>query len=209
VFDALSMTVKPATSSLRAPSISLLTTPNFAAGQFGMPPVPSCAPPAIYAPGKTRFRMHATAAADSSHVYVSLCDAGAIADVVTKTNTISTGTNAPDTLVTDVAAPLGACPGGCSSVAAITGYTIASSVVTFQAINAFTPGTRVAVTGLSTATQMNGLTLTVLATGLSPSSFEAILPTLNPPLADGSATDAGTVVPLAPPQAPIFLLTGQ
>src|SRR5207248_5525598 len=32
VFDSPSMTVKPVTSSLRSPSISLLTTPNFAAG---------------------------------------------------------------------------------------------------------------------------------------------------------------------------------
>lgn len=210
VFDALSMTVKPATSTLRAPSISLLTTPHFAATQYAVPPVASCAPAPTYSPGTTRFRMHTTAAADSSHVYVSICDAGAIADVNTKTNTISTGTNSPDTLVADIAAPLGACTAGqCSAVAVITSYTIASNVVTFSGINSFTPGARVAISGLSSAPQMNGLTLTVLATGLDSSKFEAILPPLNPQLADGTTTDAGTAVPLAPPQAPIFLLTGQ
>jgi YVTN family beta-propeller protein len=212
VFDALSMTVKPATTSLRAPSISLLTTPHFAATQYAVPPVASCAPAPTYSPGTTRFRMYTTAASDSSHVYVSICDAGAIADVVTKTNTISTGTNSPDTLVTDLPAPFGACSSGsCSSVASLTSFTVASTVVTFTAANSFSPGTRVAISGFTTSdgARMNGMTLTVLATGLGPNQFEAILPTLNPPLADGTTSDAGTAVPLAPPQAPIFLLTGQ
>ena len=115
VFDAPSMTLKPATSTLRAPSISLLGQPNFASNQYAVPQVTSCAPPSTYAPGTTRFRMYATAAADSSHVYVSICDAGAIADVVTKTNTISTGSNSPDTLVADIPAPFGSCVGTCNS----------------------------------------------------------------------------------------------
>jgi hypothetical protein len=57
---------------------------------------------------------------------------------------------------------------------------------------------------------MNGLTLTVLATNLTGTQFECNL-NLSPALPDttGSVTDAGSAVPLAPPQSPIFLLTGQ
>jgi YVTN family beta-propeller protein len=117
VFDARSMTVKPASASLRSPSISLLSTPHFAASQYALPRVTACDAAPTYAPGTTRFRMHATAAADSSHVYVSICDGGTIADVVTTTNTIATGSNTPDTLVTDIPAPFGACSGTCSSAA--------------------------------------------------------------------------------------------
>jgi hypothetical protein len=52
--------------------------------------------------------MFATAAADSSRVYVSICDAGAIAAINTTTNTLSQGTNAEDRLVIDLLAPLSA-----------------------------------------------------------------------------------------------------
>jgi hypothetical protein len=54
--------------------------------------------------------MFATASADSSHVYVSICDAGAIADIITTTNTVSQGTNAADRLVIDLMAPFSAAP---------------------------------------------------------------------------------------------------
>jgi hypothetical protein len=211
VFDALSMTPKTATSSLLAPapSLSLLTTPQFAATQYALPPVTSCAPAATYAPGTTRFRMFATASSDSSHVYVSICDAGSIADINTATSTISAGgNNSPDTLVTDIVAPSGSCTGAnCSPTATITSLSITSNVVTFQAINTFTAGSRVAISGLTSAagTPLNGLTLTVLATGLSGTQFEC-----NASQPDvGSTTDTGTAVPLSPPQAPIYLLAGQ
>ncbi len=204
VFDAPSMTVKPATSSLRSPSISLLSTPNFAATQYGLPPVASCAPPPLWTPGTTRFRMFTTAAADSSHVYVSICDAGTIADVVTATNTISTGTNSPDTLVTDIPAPFGACAGTCSAAAIITGLSTSGSVATFTSANNFTAGTRVAIS--QTGTSLDGQTLTVLAAGLSPTSFSC---NLTSPIPGGASSTAGRAVPLAPFQAPIFLLTGQ
>jgi hypothetical protein len=52
--------------------------------------------------------LFATASADSSHVYVSICDAGAIADISTTTNTVSQGTNAIDRLVTNLMAPVSA-----------------------------------------------------------------------------------------------------
>jgi hypothetical protein len=83
VFDALGMTPKQPTSTLlpSSSSLSLLGPPVFAAAQYAVAPVASCAPPTTYAPGTTRFRMFTTAASDSSHVYVSICDAGTIADV--------------------------------------------------------------------------------------------------------------------------------
>ena len=211
VFDAPSFTVKPISSSVLAPSLSLLTPPQFAASQYALPPVTSCITPATYAPGTTRFRMFTTAAADSSHVYVSICDAGSIADINTTTSTLSTGgNNTPDVLVTNLTSPPAACQSPCPAVATITGLSIASNVVTFQAANNFFAGEKVSISGLTKnssgdGTILNGNTLTVLATGLSPSTFEC-----NFTNADVSFfADSGTAVPLAPPQTPIFLLTGQ
>jgi streptogramin lyase len=120
VFDAASMTVKPASSTLSnlAPSISLFGAPQFAATQYAVPLVSPdpCAPAATYTPGATRFRMFATASADSSHVYVSVCNAGVIADIATTTTTLPTGgTNTPDQFMADLLAPYSAAaapPGG-------------------------------------------------------------------------------------------------
>ncbi len=211
VFDAGALTVKPIPGALAAtaPSLSLLTPPQFASGQYALPPVTACvtpAAPATYAPGTTRFRMFATAAADSSHVYVSICDAGAIADVNTTTGSNSTGgTNSGDQLVTNLVSPSGSCGANCSTVAAITGFSISSNVVTFTAANNFFAGEKVSITGLTTGTYLNGATLTVLATGLSAGSFEC-----NFTNADVTQTaDTGSAVPSTAPQTPIFLLTGQ
>ncbi|MGA2855663.1 MAG: YncE family protein [Candidatus Sulfotelmatobacter sp.] len=201
VFDALSMTVKPVSSSLLAPvpSLSLLTSPPFAPTQYALPPVSSCSTPTPYTPGATRFRMFTTAASDGSHVYVSICDAGSIADVSTTTDTISTGTNSPDTLITDLSTPFAACSGAtCGKVATITGFSITSNVVTFQAANSFIAGQEVTIAGLTTTagSQLDGLTLTVLATGLSGSQFASNLPTSqsNVPVTSDFGTAAATPV---------------
>jgi len=293
VFDAASMTAKPVPTSLLAPtpSLSLLVSPPYALNQYALPPVPSCVTPATYSPGTTRFRMFTTASADSSHVYVSICDSGSIADVATNTNSVTSGANTPDSLVTDIAAPFGACtPGTCGSTAVITQFSITNNVVTltannnfiagqqvqisglsspvgtgmngktltvlqgvtptqfqcnfayptnvgptndsgtavsipsatitsfsigannvatFQAINTFTPGTKVSISGLasSAGTQLNGLAMTVIATGLTNAQFEAVATvTLT---TTGSTTDTGIAVPIVQPQSPVFLLTGQ
>ena len=114
VFDAKSLSIKPASSSYFGTELALLSSPPFAASsqstppQYAVPEVSSCAPAAIYTPSSTRFRMFATASADSSHVYVSICDAGAIASITTTTNTVSQGSNEEDRLVIDLMAPLGA-----------------------------------------------------------------------------------------------------
>jgi hypothetical protein len=209
VFDALSMTAKTSASTLLSPptSLSLLTSPLFSATQYAVPPVASCVPAATYTPGTTRFRMFTTASADSSHVYVSICDAGTVADVATNTTTIATGTNTPDTLITDLLAPFGNCITGCTSVAAITSLSITSNVVTFQGANNFIPGTRVSISNLtsSVGAPLNGQILTVLATGLSGTQFECNVAAPNVNL----TPDTGAAVPQSPPQSPIFLLTGQ
>jgi hypothetical protein len=119
VFDAASMAVKPSNStlSLLPPSISLFNSPLFSASQYAVPiaTATNCQPPATYTPGATRFRMFTAASADSSHVYVSICDAGVIADIATTTTTLPTGaTNTPDQLITDLAAPYSAAPAGAS-----------------------------------------------------------------------------------------------
>jgi hypothetical protein len=120
VFDAKSLTIRTASSSYFGAQLSLLSAPPFGPvdptqsipPQYAVPEAPSCAPAAIYTPGSTRFRMFATASADSSHVYVSICDAGAIADIITTTNTVSQGTNAADRLVIDLMAPFSAAAPG-------------------------------------------------------------------------------------------------
>jgi YVTN family beta-propeller protein len=112
VFDAQSL----APQYPQAPTLTMLTNPPFSENlttnqfQYAVPPVGSCVSPifpALYAPGATRFRIFATAAADSSHVYVSMCDASAIADINTtdsNTNNLG-GTGTPaDSLVADLPA---------------------------------------------------------------------------------------------------------
>lgn len=111
VFDAASLTVKPVSSnfSMLSPSLSLLGQPLFGATQFAVTEVAGCAPPAVFTPATTRFRMFTTASTDASHVYVAMCDAGAIADIATTTTTLPTGgTNTPDILITDLSAPVSA-----------------------------------------------------------------------------------------------------
>jgi hypothetical protein len=121
VFDAASLTVKPSSSSLSllSPSVSLLAQPQFAATQYAVS-VPTtgspCVPAATYTPETIRFRIFTTASADSSHVYVSVCDSGSIADIAATTTTLATGViNTPDTLLTDLEAPLSAGPAGSNS----------------------------------------------------------------------------------------------
>ena len=123
VFDARNMTIRTASSSYFGSELSLLSSPPFGPAilstatppQYAVPEAVSCAPVTIYSPGATRFRMFATAAADSSHVYVSICDAGAIADISTMTSTVSQGTNAEDRLVIDLLAPFSAAPPGANN----------------------------------------------------------------------------------------------
>jgi YVTN family beta-propeller protein len=121
VFNANSLSLQYPT----APTLSLLSYPcaaqpgnncPFVAGQYAVPPVTTCVSPvlpALYAPGATRFRVFTTASLDSSHVYVSMCDAGFIADIITtgsNTNGSGGGPVAPDTLVTDLPMAFGAGP---------------------------------------------------------------------------------------------------
>jgi YVTN family beta-propeller protein len=124
VFDANSLTPKT-TPGLELLTWALPCTPNqtnpcttgpFATNQFAVPPVTSCSPavlPALYSPSTTRFRMFATASADSSRVYVSVCDAGVIAVVNTTNSNINNpggGGTSSDTVVTDLPAAFSAGP---------------------------------------------------------------------------------------------------
>jgi hypothetical protein len=76
------------------------------------------------------------------------------------------------------------------SVAEITAWSIASNVVTFTAINSFTAGEIVTVSGLTAGSFMNGNTFTVSGVGLSGTQFEVAF--INP---DTSATEAGIATP--------------
>jgi YVTN family beta-propeller protein len=99
-----------------APTLTLLTDPPFLANlstnqyQYAVPPVASCAAtalfPALYSPSVNRFRVFTVASVDSSRVYVSMCDAGAIAVINTTGNNINNplGGTPPDTVVTDLLA---------------------------------------------------------------------------------------------------------
>ena len=116
VFDANSFALKTTMTLLTNPPFAVSSTGQY---QFAVPPVSSCGPapsvpppaPALYAPASTRFRIFTTAAADSSHVYVSMCDAGAIA-VINTTNDNANGSggtgNPSDSVVTDLPAAFSA-----------------------------------------------------------------------------------------------------
>lgn len=109
VFDANSLT------PMITPALTLLswspagTTPGpFAPNQFAVPPVATCVTPALYFPGATRFRLFTTASEDSTRVYVSMCDAGAIAVIDTtngNTNDVNSNGTPADSLVTDLPSP--------------------------------------------------------------------------------------------------------
>ncbi|MFZ0201002.1 MAG: YncE family protein [Candidatus Sulfotelmatobacter sp.] len=211
VFDANSLTVKyPST-----PTMSLLSSygTSFSTGQTAVPAVTACgpvpaAPSTVYSPGVARFRVFTVASEDSSRVYVSMCDAGAIAVInTTGANTNNPGNPLPpDTVVTDLPAAPGACSQAtCSNTALITGFSITSNVITFQSANVFAPGQTVTINGFTSDTYLNGLILTVLPTGLSSTQFECDFSHPNVT----ATTDSGNAVPLPAPQAPIFLITGQ
>ena len=212
VFDAPSILPKI------TPALTLLTYPPFAADvatnqyQYGVPQVGSCASPvlpAVYAPGDTRFRVFTTSSEDASHVYVSMCDAGAIAVINTtdaNVNGIGGGTTPADSLVTDLSTAVGVCTQtSCNTAATISAFSIANNVVTFQGANQFAAGQQITISGLSTGSYLNNLNLTVLGTGLTASQFEVDFTYSNVSL----TSDSGTAVPLPPLQTPIFLLTGQ
>jgi DNA-binding beta-propeller fold protein YncE len=118
--------VAPQVTVIDAPSNTVKTTVfPLTVGQGGTTP-PSvsesldCIPSVPYTPVgvpvagsstpgfSTRFRLSTAAAADSSRVYVGVCDAGSVAIINTTTNTITLGGNVADTLVTNLPAPFGA-----------------------------------------------------------------------------------------------------
>jgi YVTN family beta-propeller protein len=108
VFDANNFTLTT--------TLTLLTDPPFAANlntntyQFAVPPVAACTSVAPYSPSTTRFRVFTTASPDSSRVYVSMCDAGAIAVINTSDNNANNpgSPSAADTVVTDLPAAFSA-----------------------------------------------------------------------------------------------------
>ncbi len=106
VFDTGTLAVKTTVFPL-LPSV---TNPVSQIQPFALPPIPFCAPVIPYTPASARFRMSAVAAPDSSRVYASMCDGGSVAIIRSAPNTITTGGNATDTLVTDVQTPFGGGP---------------------------------------------------------------------------------------------------
>jgi YVTN family beta-propeller protein len=90
-----------------APTMTLLTWPPFSTNQTGVPPVTSCALSPSYTPTSVRYRVFSVASADSTRVYVAMCDAGAVAVI----NTTGGNTNnpgeplPPDALVTTLLSP--------------------------------------------------------------------------------------------------------
>lgn len=77
------------------------------------------------------------------------------------------------------------------ALANITSYSIASNVVTFQALNSFTAGEIVQIQ-LPSVSALNGAVLTVISTGLSGTQFEANFTSANTP----ATAAVGTAFPL-------------
>src|SRR5258708_1357096 len=112
VIDAPSNTVK--TTVFPLPIGQGGTTPPSISESIDCIPSVPYSPAGVTIPGtstpgfSTRFRLSTAAAADSSRVYVGVCDAGSFAIINTTTNTIAVGGNVPDTLVPNLPAPFGA-----------------------------------------------------------------------------------------------------
>jgi hypothetical protein len=118
VLDALSMAMTSQISALAAPPGKIVAAPEVAnclpANANGLytpsllpvSPTPPSGPVSRFA---ARFRVSAVAAPDSSRVYVSVCDAGAVAIInTTDSNTNNPGSNIPaDTVVLDLLTPFG------------------------------------------------------------------------------------------------------
>jgi DNA-binding beta-propeller fold protein YncE len=107
VFDAPSLAVKSTVFPLLPP---VTKSNGTVVNPFALTPVTFCAPVFPYTPATARFRMSAVAATDSSRVFASMCDGGSVAIVRTNTNTVATGTNSTDTLVTALPAPFSGGP---------------------------------------------------------------------------------------------------
>ena len=105
VYDAGTLLVKTTVFPLLPPVTTASATTIY---PFALAPAAFCAPVFPYSPASARFRMSAAASPDSSRVYASMCDGGAVAVVTTNTNTIATGGNSADTLVNDLVAPFSA-----------------------------------------------------------------------------------------------------
>jgi hypothetical protein len=108
--------------------------------------------------------------------------------------------------VNNLAAPFAACTGSCPGVATIASFSVTNGIVTFNANNSFMAGTRVAIS--KTGTSLDGQTFTVLSQATTP-PYASFSCHLNSNLDAGVSGKSGVAVPLSPPQAPIFLLTGQ
>lgn len=78
-----------------------------------------------------------------------------------------------------------------SSSATITAFSITSNVVTFTAANGFTAGEVVTIEGLSIGTYLNGVSFSVLGTGLSATQFEVAFTHANV----STTSDSGTAIP--------------
>jgi YVTN family beta-propeller protein len=118
VLDALSMSMTSQISAIAAPTGKIVAVPEAAnclpanaSGLYtpSLVPVSPTPPSGAVSRFATRFRVSAVAAADSSRVYVSVCDAGSVAIInTTDSNTNNPAGNIPaDTLVLDLATPFG------------------------------------------------------------------------------------------------------
>ena len=101
VFNTTNNTVKNTVFPLFP---ALPTLPASGVQPFAATPVASCQPTTPYTPSSTRFRLFAAASAESSRIYVGMCDAGAVASIDTGNVSI------PDKLDTDVPAPFSSLP---------------------------------------------------------------------------------------------------
>ena len=116
VIDEASNTIKTTVSPLPAAQNNAVTE------------VGSCIASAPYNPGvvtlsgasapsvqSVRFRVSAAASADSSRVYVSVCDAQMVATIFTADNNVNGGNYPPDSLVANLPTPAAACSTNCTT----------------------------------------------------------------------------------------------
>jgi hypothetical protein len=122
VIDEASNTIKTTLSPLPAP-----VAPNTQQAVTEMGPCIASSPiaynpgvvtlPAASAPSvqSVRFRVAAAASADSTRVYVSVCDAQMVATINTTDKNINGGNHPPDSLVANLPTPTAGCSGTCTT----------------------------------------------------------------------------------------------
>lgn len=180
-------TLRQSGSNVAALVTVISPTNNSIVGSINLPAVPALANCA-----GASYRVSTAAAADSSRVYVGICDAGNVAVIRTVDNTL-VSLPAPVSAANPVSANITSASQSGSET--IYSYTLSSGT-------ALQVGMSIVVSGMANATGNGSFTISALGGSLSQPTFTV----LNPAgVSAGGQSGLGLATPL---QNPVFVLTG-